>query len=750
MDLRKELVFEIGVEEIPSAYAPGMITALRERAEAAFVEARLDFQGLEVFGTPRRLVLHVVGLSERQKSLREEILGPPVRSAFDADGNPTKAALGFARTHGTDVSGLSKADTRRGARLTYYREDEGEETQVILGYLLTNLLKELPSPKSMRWGTGKFLFVRPVRWVLALYGGERVDGPPSGEDASVPRFGSITYGHRFHGGNYFYINNFKDYINVLHKSYVEPIVDDGAGGGRVSMVRARLLAAAETEGGAPAADAEAVERLVEKVAHLLEWPFPVACGFDEKFLALPGEVIVSTLETHQRFFALKEKGGERLIPSFIGMSNTRAKEMDVVRKGYERVVRARLEDADFYWRQDLKTPLADMMKGLKDVVYHPRLGTSWDKVKRFRRLGAWLCEKLVSGDGALAKSVDEAAVLCKADLCSGMVYEFPELQGVMGRRYAERERRDEAVSRAIYEHYLPRGEGDELPKSHTGAILGLADRMDTIVGMVGLGYLPSGSEDPYALRRAANAILLLLENRGFRISFPEWVGVASEPLEDMFTDDTAEVSKRILGFLRGRVSAYLSRGGARGDLVEAVLAASEDSGWYDVLDARARLRALERLASREETFEPLTTTFKRVSNIVRQAKEGDGTHGAANRFDARLLREDAEINLGKSLNMISGGVKKALANVASGDSASLEEAYVSAISSIAEIRQLVDDFFDRVMVMAEDGTLRKNRLALMVRVGALFSEIADFTKIQNVVRVGGRRRCAPKPPRLTL
>ncbi len=727
----KELVFEIGTEEIPSTYMPGMIAALKDRAEAAFVEARLDFEGLETFGTPRRLVLHVADLAERQKPLREEILGPPVKNAFDGDGNPTKAALGFARTNGVAVAELKEVDTPKGARLMYFREDLGQEAKAVLGPLLTKLIRELPSPKSMRWGAGKFSFVRPVQWILALYGQECVDGPAPGEDESLPCFGPETYGHRFHANYIFDINSFQKYIDVLHENNVEPFVDDGSGGGRIPMVRAGVLEAAESEGGEPAADAEAVERLVEKVAHLVEWPFPVACGFDEKFLDLPDEVIISTLEVHQRCFALREKGGERLIPSFIGVSNTRARDMGVVRKGYERVVRARLEDADFYWSQDLKTPLVDMAEGLKGVVYHPRLGTSWDKVERFRRLSAWMCEKLAPGDGALAKAVDEAAFLCKADLTSGMVYEFPELQGVMGRRYAEREGRDEAVSRAIYEHYLPRGEGDDLPGGRAGAIVGLADRMDTIVGMVGLGYLPSGSEDPYALRRAANAILLILEDKSFGISLPEWVEMASEPLEDKFKEAYAEASKSILGFLRNRVSAHLSRGGARGDLVEAVLAAGDDSGWRDVMDARARLRALERLASSEETFEPLTTTFRRVSNIIRQAKE-EGRHDAADSLDARLLADGAEKKLNASLGKVSEAVEAALTNVRAGDAASLEEAYVSATSSIAEIRPVVDDFFDEVMVMAEDAALRKNRLALMSGVGALFSPIADFTKIRRV------------------
>ena len=517
----KELVFEIGTEEIPSTYMPGMIAALKDRAEAAFEEARLDFEGLETFGTPRRLVLHIADLAERQKPLQEEVLGPPVKNAFDENGNPTKAALGFARTNGADVSELKKVDTPKGARLMYFREDLGNETKTVLGPLLTKLIRELPSPKSMRWGVGKFSFVRPVQWILALYGQECVGGPASSEDTSLPPFGSITYGHRFHANKKLHISKFQEYIDVLRENNVEPIVDDGIGGGRIPKVRAMVLEGAELQGAEPAADAEAVERLVEKVAHLVEWPFAVVCGFDEKFLDLPSEVIISTLEVHQRCFALKEKGGERLIPCLHRREQHASEGYGRGAKGL-RARRARqIGGRGFLLATGPRNAHSSTWRmELKGVVYHPRLGTSWDKVERFRHLSAWMCEKLAPGDGALAKTVDEAASLCKADLTSGMVYEFPELQGVMGRRYAEREGRDEAVSRAIYEHYLPRGEGDDLPGGRAGAIVGLADRMDTIVGMVGLGYLPSGSEDPYALRRAANAILLILEDNGFRISLP--------------------------------------------------------------------------------------------------------------------------------------------------------------------------------------------------------------------------------------
>ncbi len=435
--MSKELLFEIGTEEIPSTYMTGMLAAFEKLARGMLKESRLEYEGLSVCGTPRRLVLHVAFLAEHQKPLSEELLGPPVKAAFDNDGEPTKAALGFARTNGVEVSALGRKDTPKGERLFFVREDPGKSTGEILGYELAHLIGQLPSPKSMRWGSGRFTFVRPLHWVLAIYGGEAIsfnwmneDGNAGGE---IPSFRNKTRGHRFMGAEEFEVKNFDDYLKKMRAHKVEPIVDDGAGGGRIPFVRKAVAEAAENARAELAADAAGVERLVEKVAHLVEWPTPVVCAFEERFLDLPEEVIISTLETHQRCFALREKGGGPLSAKFIGVSNTEARDLGVVGQGYERVVRARLEDAEFYWRQDLDTSLDEMAEGLKGVVYHPRLGTSWEKVERFRSLAGWLAGSLFPGDEMLMKRADEAARLCKADLTSGMVYEFPELQGLMGR-----------------------------------------------------------------------------------------------------------------------------------------------------------------------------------------------------------------------------------------------------------------------------------------------------------------------------
>ncbi|MBI2178063.1 MAG: glycine--tRNA ligase subunit beta [Candidatus Tectomicrobia bacterium] len=707
----KELLFEIGTEEIPSAYMPGLLAALKERAEAAFKETRLGFQGLSVMGTPRRLVLHVEDLEEHQRPLSQEIFGPPVSAAFDKEGNPTKAALGFARTCGVEVSALGRKQTEKGERLMFLKEEKGRATKDILHFdILLPVYSSLPSPKTMRWGAWSSRFVRPVHWLLCTYGGEALPGTVSflavvasvgGKSALHQRFGTTTRAHRFMGsGKTFQVKNLKEYLKVLRENYVEPDPEK-----RKSMIRQDLLAEAGMAGGQPAASSESVERLVEKVAFLVEWPFPVACKFEDRFLDLPEEVIISTLEVNQRFFALRKKGGGTLLPNFIGFSNTKARDMGVVRRGYERVVRARLEDAEFYWKQDLKTSLDEMAQRLRGVVYHPRLGTSFQKAERFRMLAGWLRERLFPGPDA-----------------------------------------HRAFALKVGEACLPRGEGDALPSEDLGALVGLADRMDTLAGLIGLGYLPSGSEDPYALRRGANAILQIIVARGYRLSLPAFAAEALKPLHDKFKEKKEDALARLSDFLRDRLKAVLSREGARGDLVEAVLSASDGKGWHDPVDARARLKALEKLAASTETFEPLTTTFKRVSNIVRQARaEGklevvlqpNSTHITLSVSDS-LLTESAEKRLWDAVKVWKDAFERSIATYIRTNhkvdlgalGLNLEEAYTDWMEKVTRIRPFVDKFFDDVLVMAEDEGIRRNRLALMAEVAGLFSPVADFAKIQ--------------------
>ncbi|MBT7858629.1 MAG: glycine--tRNA ligase subunit beta, partial [Nitrospinaceae bacterium] len=549
---------------------------------------------------------------------------------------------------------------------------------------------------------------------------------------NFPYFNNSTFGHRFMAPEGFTVTGFDDYLMKLRAHKVEPVVDDGAGGGRIPLVRRGVEEAAAGAGAELAADVDGVERLVEKVAHLVEWPIPVTCSFEERFLDLPEEVIISTLETHQRCFALRKKGGGALVAKFIGVSNTEAKDMKVVGQGYARVVRARLEDAEFYWKQDLETPLDDMAEKLKGVVYHPRLGTSWEKTERFRALAKWITAELFPGEKELVQQVDKAARLCKADLTSGMVYEFPELQGLMGSRYAERAGVEAEVSNAIFEHYLPRGEGDDLPSGDVGAIVGLADRMDTLAGMIGLGYVPSGSEDPYALRRAANGINRVLIALGCRISLNKFAIQAMVPLLDKFKDDKETVTSRLADFLRNRVGASLARGRGRADLIEAVISAGGGTGWHDPADAAARLAAVEKLAASADTFEPLATTFKRVSNIIRQAAGEGGGNG--DNFSEELLEDEGERILNDVLGVRSTEIEKIMASLGDikrDENNALENAWAKVMENVTALRPAVDKFFDEVLVMAEDEKLRRNRLALLGRVGALFEPVADFSKIQG-------------------
>ncbi len=736
----KELLFEIGCEEIPSVYMPDILVALKDRAEKILLELRLEFKGLSVCGTPRRLVLHIADLAEQQASLSEELLGPPVSTAFDKDGNPTRAALGFAKNNGVDVSSLGRKDTSKGERLMFLKDDSGKKTLDVLSAYLFFIASNLFVPKTMRWRRSNFRYVRPIRWCVALYGGEVVKNElnaysPVGDKLPIdisslgesfkPEFTNKTFGHRFMGTRGpIEVIDFDDYLKKLRENFVEPIVEK-----RVSKVREDVMAAATNAGAELAADAEGVERLVEKVAHLVEWPVPVTCRFEERFLDLPEEVIITTLEAHQRCFALRKKGGGPLAAKFIGVSNTEATDMAVVGEGYERVVRARLEDAEFYWRQDLETPLDDMAEKLKGVVYHPRLGTSWEKVERFRALAKWIAGELFPGEKELAQRVDEAARLSKADLTSGMVYEFPELQGLMGSRYAGRAGIGPEVARALFEHYLPRGEGDDLPSGDVGAIVGLADRMDTLAGMIGLGYVPSGSEDPYALRRAANAVIRVLIARGYRLSLAGCTGQALKPLLEKFKEDQEIVAGRLAKFLRNRVSAGLSRGGAPADLIEAVLSVAGDTGWHDPVDAAARLHALEKLAADSDTFEALTTTFKRVTNIIRQS---GGVSGAG--FSRDLISEQAEIDLADECDETATFMKSVM-NAHDGKPRdkdnSLEADHAKCIEKVAGLRPAVDRYFEDILVMDENEELKNNRLNQLGKVGSLFAPVADFSKIQG-------------------
>jgi len=685
--MARELLFEIGTEEIPSNYLPGALQELKGAAERLLLAERLPYASLRTLGTPRRLTLCVEGLAEAQADSRREITGPPKAVAYDAEGKPTRAAQGFARAQGIPVEALQVKRLERGEFLLAAVEERGGRTSEILVDLLPRLIAALPFPKFMRWGEGNFRFVRPIRWLLAVYGGKPLPVAVDGVAA-----GGKTYGHRFLAPRGVRVRRFAEYLQTLEERFV--IVDPAR---RREMVRTAAAAAAAAVGGTPLLD----PALVESNADLVEYPVAVCGSFKTDYLELPREVIVTPMEKHQRYFPVVDAAGN-LLPHFVAIANMAVKDVGLMRQGYERVLRARLSDAEFFYRDDRKRPLVERLPELGQIIFQEKLGSVADKAGRIRLLADALVAQV---DPGLREAVSRAALLCKADLVTNMVKEFPELQGVMGRVYARLSGEPAAVCQAIEEHYLPRFAGDRLPESSVGALLGIADRLDSIAGCFRIGLIPTGSEDPYALRRAAQGVIQLLLTREIRLDLDGAVAAAMAGFEAM-GGDAAAATREMREFLRARTQAVLADRGLPAEVIEAVLSA----GSADVLDAAERAGALAEL-KREADFAELCIAFRRVVGIVPK--------GFDQPVEPARLVEAAERALYAQALELKGTVDR---QVASRD-------YAGALREIAELKPVVDMFFEEVLVVGPDAALTNNRFALLKLVGSLFARIADFTKI---------------------
>lgn len=683
-----ELFLEIGTEEIPAGFLPLAMADLERLLRKELESARIGFGAVKTFATPRRLAIAVAEVAAEQQRQELTLAGPSVKVAFDAEGNPTKAALGFARANGVEVSELSQVETDKGTYLYLSKVMEGRPTAELLPEMLPRLIAAIPFKKSMRWKDLEVRFARPMHWIVALYGG-----------AVVPfsfgnlQSGNTSQGHRFMAPGKFTVTGVESWLAEAERHFVQP---DPAR--RRALIAAGVAEAARVAGGSVNPD----EKLLDEVSYLVEDATPLCGSFEEKYLALPRELLITSMREHQRYFTLIDGAG-KLLPRFITISNTRAEDPSVVVRGNERVLRARLSDAMFFWNEDQKVKLESRLEALKSVVYQAKLGTSYEKVMRFRELANGLAAAL---DPQVASLVDRAALLAKCDLETGMVYEFPELQGVMGREYAKLEGEDPRVALAIYEHYLPIQAGGQLPSDNVGAFVSLADKIDSICGCFGVGLIPTGTADPYALRRSAIGILNILIDRGFRLSVPELVGRSLHLLAPKLTRPAAEVQTEVVEFIRLRLVNMLATQGYPQDVVEAVLSA----GFDDVLDALERVKALAELKGRED-FEPLAVAFKRVGNIIKG--------GVDQAVDAGRFEAPCEGALWSALQQVQGSVLTATA----------AGRYGEALQAIAGLRAPVDAFFDGVMVMAKDDAVRNNRLALLTGVAALFQGIADFSRI---------------------
>jgi glycyl-tRNA synthetase beta chain len=686
--MAKEIFLEIGTEEIPAGFLPKAMADLERMIRKELETARLEFGEVKAFATPRRLALSVSEVAEDQPTLRTEAMGPAKQIAFDGDGNPTKAAIGFARGQGVDVTALKTVKTDKGEYLFLKKEEPGRPTAELLKEVLPRLVAGLSFKKSMRWENQEVRFARPMHWIVALYGGEVIPFTHGNLTSS-----NLSRGHRFMAPQEFAVTGVTDWLDGCRKHFVTADHNE-----RKATIREQVEATARAEGGKAAID----ERLLEEVTYLVEDPTPLCGTFEEKYLQLPPELLVTSMREHQRYFTIEDSDG-KLLNKFITVSNTRPEDKQVVIKGNEKVIRARLSDAMFFWEEDQKIKLESNLETLKNVIYQAKLGSSFEKVERFTQIARGLAERFEPAAVALT---ERAAQLAKCDLESKMVYEFPELQGIMGREYSRIEGEDPRVSIAIFEHYLPTEAGGTLPSDNIGAFVSIADKIDTICGCFGVGLIPTGSADPYALRRSAIGVLNIILDRGYQISIPELVEQSLGLLEAKLTRPRAEVQVDVVEFIRLRLANMLTGRDIATDVVDAVLTARFDEPG----DAVARVDALASLKGAAD-FEPLAVAFKRVGNIIKGGVDND--------VQAGLFEADCERALADAID----SARQAVADqVARGD-------YSAALQTIARLREPVDAFFDGVMVMAEDDMIKANRLALLTQVAALFADIADFTRI---------------------
>ena len=683
--MSKTLLLEIGTEEVPAHVMPGILSQLKENAAKTFDELRIEYKNIKTLGTPRRSALLVEGLAEQQADLSKENRGPAVNIAFDADGNPTKAAQGFARGQGVKPEELVTKDGYVYAMV----HEKGGQTVDLLGETLKGLVDGLNFPNNMHWADLDYKFIRPLRWLVALYGQDVIDF----EVANV-KSGRTSRGHRFLSEGDFEIANAEDYVEACRKASI--IVDQNE---RCEMIRQQIAEVAAANGG----QAEVNEDLLEEVLYLVEYPTALCGKFDEKYLALPAEAVITPMRDHQRYFPVLKDG--QLLPLFITIRNGGKEHLETVQHGNERVLRARLEDAQFFFDEDRKKTLEQHGEKLKTVVFQDGLGTIYDKALRLEVLAGYIADAIGANEQDKKDAV-RAAKLAKADLVTGMVTEFTELQGVMGREYALLDGETKAVAQAIDEHYMPRFAGDSQPASVAGRIVSLADKIDTIVGTFSRGLIPTGSQDPFALRRQALGIVNMLKEAQYHISLNQLVAKAMELLKIADAGQQAKLQNDVADFMKLRLKNVLADAGIRYDVVDAVFVTVDDI--YGVF-----LRAQAVNEAVKQDMEKTIQAFVRTGNIARKAEDVQAA------VEAGLLAEQVEKDLCKAYEAVASKVEKEVA----------AQDYAGAIATLSQLAAPIDAFFDGVMVMDKDEKIKNNRLGLLKLVDNLICQVADFSKI---------------------
>lgn len=681
------LLLELGAEELPPTALDALSDAFAAGIEKGLQEAEIPFQAVTAYATPRRLAVQVTGLADKQPDREVERRGPALAAAFK-DGAPTKAAEGFARSCGVSVDDLIHLETDKGTWLGYREQQQGDSVQALLPEMVRKTLQSLPVPKNMRWGASRVEFSRPVHWLVALYGSQVVAAEALGLQAS-----RTTYGHRFHAPDAIQLEHADDYLAALENAYV--LADRQR---RRERIREQVLAEAEVQ----EANAVIDEDLLVEVSGLVEWPVALTGSFDERFLEVPAECLISSMKANQKYFHLLDDQG-KLKPLFITISNIESQDPDQVISGNEKVIRPRLADAAFFYDTDRKHTLASRIPQLESVVFQQQLGTLADKARRSTAIATFIAER-IHGDVAHAQ---RAVALAKCDLVTEMVLEFPELQGIMGRYYAEQDGEPTEVAQALEEQYLPRFASDAIPQSLTGQALALADRLDTLVGIFGIGQRPTGAKDPFALRRASIGVLNILVKGELNLDLRELLQVAADQHQSLPKADG--LVEDVLTYMLDRFRAWGQEEGISAEMYLAVRARPVTKP----LDFARRLRAVKAFAQREEAA-ALAAANKRVSNILSKQE-----HDGSTQVEASLLQEAAEKAL---FEAVTASQQQVAPLFAAGD-------YQQALDALATLREPVDAFFDQVMVMADDDAIRRNRLALLASLQALFLEVADISQL---------------------
>lgn len=687
----KDLLIEIGTEELPPTTLNKLSTAFYDGVKEGLEKANLSFSDIKKFAAPRRLALVISDLQVKQKDKEVERRGPAIAAAFDEDGCASKAAEGFARSCGVKVEELEKLETDKGAWLNFKSNQKGQKTSALIPAIVQTSLDKLPIAKRMRWADLDAQFVRPVHWLILLFGNDVIDA----EILSV-KSGRETRGHRFHHPETITVPSAKEY-EMLLETHGKVIADLER---RKEAVRGQVNEIALSKNGKAMID----EDLLEEVSSMVEWPVAVMGNFEKRYLDVPQETLILTMKTNQKYFYVVDKKGA-LLPHFITVSNIESKDVTKVQEGNERVIRPRFADAEFFWSQDKKSKLSDRIEQLGTVVFQKQLGTLLDKTSRVTKLTSAIADQ-IGGNKQLAA---RAAELCKCDLMTEMVGEFPSLQGVMGRYYANHDGENAEVATALEEYYKPKFSGDTLPKSTTSQSLAIADRLDTLVGIFAIGQTPTGDKDPFALRRAALGVLRIIIEAELDLDLLELIKLTAKQHDASIKAKDAEVA--VFDFMLDRLHAYYLDKGIHVDVLDSVISTKPTKP----LDINNRLLAVEAFHKLTEA-ESLAAANKRIGNILKKVKGK-----LPDSIDEKLLQEKAEKDLYKTLSKLDTKVQSLI------DKAK----YKDALSQLSTLRTAVDQFFDDVMVMADDEKLKNNRIALLNKLHGLFLQIADISKLQK-------------------